>query len=252
MEVRAGCALICCAIAAKFYANPHGFMQNWQNKALWQNTYKQGLQWHEVYVKSRMASLLSAMGMEAVHFSLEEVHSQAPSLLASHGDAFLPMSTLSSQRALICITDVCQSCGQPGPISLPTCGCGGQRPQGVPVSLPRCLEALSAHAQQMAAEPCGLILLVGQRSLSVFVNPPTLLVADSHYRTWTGKPAEASLVISGKWLAGADLTLLLGRAIGQGDLGYNQHSTLLIRYRPARTSRFDELMQFNKLAWQAC
>tara|TARA_Y100000310_G_scaffold267632_1_gene279689 strand:+ start:35 stop:415 length:381 start_codon:yes stop_codon:yes gene_type:complete len=78
----------------------------------------------------------------------------------------------------------------------------------------------------MAPEPCAFVVTAGPRSFYIGVAGGVYVVGDSHYRSWTGKVRESSLVLSGKWVDRADFHSLLGEAIGRGELGYNSPEAL--------------------------
>ena len=223
VETSAACTPISLAAAVAFYGTPEPFTRAWQDEDKWRSIFAQGAIWHEEYVRSRtLAVCFDALGAEGLHVSPDEVYAQAHTLTA----AFAPLALLQGERAMTCITDICEVCKCYGPIGETSCPCGGRRPRGRLASLQECLKSVSSHVRAMAPEPCAFVVTAGPRSFYIGVAGGVYVVGDSHYRSWTGKVRESSLVLSGKWVDRADFHSLLGEAIGRGELGYNSPEAL--------------------------
>lgn len=220
LKVTSSCTAVALAAIVEFYESPKTFVDNWWDLERWQRIISTGAQWHERFVKSKMDDqLFLALGPEATHVSPEEMCMQASS--GQLPIEFAGLVSLQQQRAIICLTDICVLCGGTGPSGKSFCDhCGGNVVQGAPSSLETCCQLMGAHVGAIASEPCGFVVVAGERSFAVVVGEGKYIVPDSHYRSWTGQPIDSSLLVAGKWVDRADFSRLLGKAIGQGPLGY--------------------------------
>ena len=219
-EVASSCTAVALAAIVSFYESPKSFVEHWRDLERWRLIISTGAQWHERFVKTRMErQIFHALGAEAAHISPEEMCMQASSGLLPI--EFSALASLQAQRAMRCLTDICESCSRTGRIGESFCDwCGGSIAKGAPASMETCWRLLAAHVEAVASEPCGFVMVAEARTLAVLVHEGKYIVPDSHYRSWTGQPTDSSLLVAGEWVARADFSRLLGQAISQGPTGY--------------------------------